>query len=88
VRSPNVANAPVWLSSGLAEIVEVKTLGLAFLIVGDHQIRDGLSFRCVFGVAKLLALRLALLFLSPFVEPSAFFLSLRESCTRVSCHRI
>ena len=71
----------------LCKIVEVETLRLPFLIVGDDQISYGLSVGRIFRVAKLLALRFALLFLEPFVEPSALFLSLRKGCTRVACHK-
>ena len=67
-------------SSLLPEIVEVEALRLAFFIVGNHQLSSGLrvrlAFRLVFRVAELLALRLALFFLGPFVQPCPFFLSL------------
>ena len=72
----------------LSEIVKIKTLWLAILIVRDCKISDGLPL-CTGcrGFAKLLALRLTLSFLSAFLLTRPLFLALRERCTRASCHR-
>ena len=66
--------------------MEVETLRLAFFIVGNHQIGDGRAIRQAFRVSDLLTLCFALLFLSSFVQPCPFFLSLLEGCARASCH--
>lgn len=71
----------------LSEIMEVEPLRLAFFIVSDDQISSGWGISLVFRVADLLTLRLALLFLSSFVQPCPFFLSLREGGARASCHK-
>ena len=75
------------LPSRLAKIVEVETLRLPFLIVGDHQISHRLGIRRAVGIAELFALRFALLFLGSLVQSCPFFLPLREGGARVSCHK-
>ena len=71
----------------LTEIVEIETLGLAVLIMRNHQIRKGLRFRSTgLGIAFLLALRFTLSLLSALFLTRALLLSLGEGRTRASCH--
>jgi len=75
-------------SALLGEIVEIKALRLAVFIVGDYEIGDGLGLNGgAVGVTRLLALGLLLRLLSALFLARAFFLSLRESGARASCHR-
>jgi len=69
------------------EIVEIETLRLTLFIKRDHQISASLSFRSAsLGVFKLFSFCFTLSFLSPLLLPGPLFLSLREGCTRGSCH--
>ena len=83
----NVASTPTETRKLLTEIVKIETLGLAVLIVCNHQIRKGLRLRSTgLGIAFLLALRFTLSLLGALLLPRALLLSLGESCTRASCH--
>ena len=70
-----------------SEIVEIETLRLTLFIKRDHQISAGLGFQSIsLGVAKLSPFCFTLRLLSPLLLPRPLFLSLREGCTRGSCH--